>query len=227
MATFDRFLFTTSFDPVDAAPTAPDGEAAPLDDAAPEPEAPPLFTQDEVEAAHAAALAAGREQGLSESSAAVEARLAAALESVAAALADTRAAFEADAARRERDAVDVALAMTRRAFPALDRTHGLDEIAALFADIAAAAVGPAALTVAVDAEQKDVVADRLAAIAAPNGGGEQVRVIGDPDLPAGTCRIRWDGGGADRDLALLTRNIEAAVTGAYGPAPAPAATEAA
>lgn len=227
MARFDRFLFTRSFDPVDAAPPPQDEEAAPMEDVAPEPEAPPLFTHDEVEAARAAALAAGREHGLSESSAAAEARVAAALESVAAALADVRATLDADAARRERAAVDVALAMTRRAFPALDRAHGLDEIAALFADIAAAAFGPSNLTVAVNVEQQDVVAERLATIVAPNGGDDRLRVVGDPDLPTGTCRIRWDGGGADRDLALLTRDIEAAVTSAYGPAPAPAATEAA
>jgi len=227
MAQLERFFFDTDFDTEDPQPDPAGAQAeTPETEEETEPEGPaPEYFEEDVQqardegytAGHAAGHAEGMEAGRQDARAQADQALADALEKVAGGL--DRAAGELAPAeeRRDREALQVAVKLVEKLFPALERRHGLKEIEALIADSLDRLREHPRVVVRVAPARLEAVQERIEALAAKAGYEGKVMVISDAELPDGDVRVEWAEGGAERDTGRLWRDIETAITRSIEP----------
>ncbi|TVR96689.1 MAG: hypothetical protein EA406_11465 [Rhodospirillales bacterium] len=213
-----RFLFDRRFDPgtgqarvsseAPAAGETPDGGAAPESDpVATEPE--PHFTQDDMDRACAEARAAGRSEGAATAVDATTRRTAETLNAIAEGVQNLVSGEHGAHRERTREASVLARAMVAKLFPELNRRHGFDEIVGMVEAVSSGLTDTRALTIRVSEGMAEPVRRHLAAKVRVRDFEGESRVVGDPGLADGDCRIDWRGGGAVRDSEQLRRSIDA------------------
>jgi flagellar assembly protein FliH len=179
---------------------------------APEPEA--VITRRDVEEAETRGYVRGLQDGQRQAELAMQAHLAAALESLAQSASAMLTAIDAQGAEAEAQAVDFGLALARKlAGSALDR----DPLATI-ADAAAEAFrhlrGVPHLVVRVNETLVESVDALIKQMARERGFEGRIVTMGEPEIPPGDIRLEWADGGIVRSQS----RIEQAVAQALGQA---------
>ena len=207
MANVQKFLFDRTFD---AEPMVPVVETPPDNDdmAVEELEAPPTFTEEDVEAARTEGFARGREEALGESLNAAETRAADALSVIGERLSEVFRTQELANAETTRGAIVVAAAIARKMFPDLDRRNRLGEVETIVRTSMERTMAAPRLVIHVNESLTDDLSARIATLRSETGFEGEVIVAGDPKLRDGDCRIEWKDGGAERDIDALWQEID-------------------
>ncbi len=178
----------------------------------------------EHEAAVAAGGAEGYRRGFAAAQAETEHRLAAALGQAAEGLGNIFRQLSALEARLEAEAVEVALAVTRKLSPALISRQPLVEIEALVTEVFAHERSAPHVVVRIAEDLMEPASARLKEISEQRGFAGRLVLLPAPELAPDECRIEWADGGVIRDRAAIENRIAEAVARylGRGGAPAPA-----
>jgi flagellar assembly protein FliH len=175
------------------------------------------------EVAHQAAIAEAEARGYKRGLGAAEAnaaaqlktdaerRTAAAFERMAVALEGLAARLKGVEDRFEAESVEVAVAVARKLAPRLIAREPLAEIAALATECFGELLKAPHVVVRVNESLYAAAREKLEDIARARGFEGRLVVLGEPDIPAGDCRIEWADGGLKRDLAATEAAITEAV----------------
>jgi len=197
-----KFLFDRSFDLPDAPRPLSRKTAMPPE---------PTFTKAELEAARAAGFAEGHRQALDETAQSIEARAAAALQTLAATIAEALKSREHAAEAAQRRALETIRAIMRKAVPALCRTAPLLELETLVSECVREAFDEPRIVLRVADGVFDAMQQRLAAITGGAGFAGKVVLLADDSLDPADARVEWAEGGAERDTKRLLRDIDGAL----------------
>jgi flagellar assembly protein FliH len=121
--------------------------------------------------------------------------------------------------RHGREAVHAALAVIRKLFPKLTQDHGIAEIEAVVAECLGQLREEPRVVIRVADPLLDAIQERVTAMAAQVGFEGKIVLLAQSDLQAGDVRVEWADGGAERDIGLLWREIDAIVERSIGAAP--------
>jgi len=201
-----KFLFETTFEPDEPAGAPRPAEKKPVK----------TFTEEEVTKARDDGFAAGKEAGQKAAEEAIERDIERTLESVTQQLTELSKIQTEAIERRDREAIEAALAIIRKLFPSLAEAHGMTEIEAIIGDCLARLRGEARVVIRVADLVLDAVNERVATLATKAGFEGKIVLIAQEDLQAGDVRVEWADGGAERDSGSLWHEIDAVVARTIG-----------
>ena len=210
MATARKYLFDVSFD---------EAAIAPPPEAAPPPEE--KFSRAELEAAQQVARAEGHSAGLAEAQDAVAAKAAAALELMAKGLSVLIAAHDEAIAQTQRDAIAALRVIVAKTMPVLAAKGAVAEIEAFVRKCLAEALDEPRVVLRVANDVYEPVRGQIETMAATTGYPGRIVLLADENLAVGDARLEWADGGAERNLAQLLSEADAAMARNSEP-PAPA-----
>lgn len=128
--------------------------------------------------------------------------------------------------RLEREAIDVASAITRQLAPALMARQPMAEIEALVLDVLSHVRAAPHVAVRISPEMAESAGARLKKIADERGFASRLVILPDPAIQDGNCLIEWADGGVARDAAAISARIEQAIQNYLGaPVSAPTVSE--
>jgi len=228
MAAIEKFLFEHDFDDDPAAaptqePAAPPGDSEP--EHPPEEPAPAAsFTESDLDAARRDSHAEGYRQGLEEgvrrgrdeAKAAADAALTQALDKLAAGVNALLSDLAEAEARRDREALQLAVTLVRKLFPALHRQHGLGEVEALIGETLARLRPQPQAVVRVSGELLEPLRARVDEIAARNGYDGKVMLVSDEGLAPGDVQVEWSDGGSGHSTAAFWQSVDKALAEVLG-----------
>ena len=229
MTALKKFMFEHDFD---AATDQPSGRASAQAQEAPEPEEsaepeapetpPAVYTEDDLEAARAESYQAGHDAGVQagqaqgREAAETEASQAAqtALRQVAQGLAQIFNGLDDAEARRERQALEIAMTIARRLFPALERRHGMAEVETVVTRSLERLRETPRVMVRAHPDTIAVLEDQRDALAAATGYEGRLKLVPDTGMGASDVSVAWADGTAARDTAAVWTEIDAAIRNA-------------
>lgn len=176
----------------------------------------PVFTQDEMDAAKAAAREDGYRTGFEEGRAAawqeamqsVEKQTSDTLNVIANSVKELLARSQNDSQAAFAAAVDFAMAVCRKAVPALSERHATGEIAALLEKNFRFLKDEPKISLRLNPQLADRIKPMLAALVKRESFGGQIAVVRDDSLPVGDCRIEWKNGGLERKTQDVLNQTE-------------------
>lgn len=176
----------------------------------------PVFTQDEMDAAKAAAREDGYRTGFEEGRAAawqeamqsVEKQTSDTLNVIANSVKELLARSQNDSQAAFAAAVDFAMAVCRKAVPALSERHAIGEIAALLEKNFRFLKDEPKISLRLNPQLADRIKPMLAALVKRESFGGQIAVVRDDSLPVGDCRIEWKNGGLERKTQDVLNQTE-------------------
>ncbi|MEQ9559110.1 MAG: FliH/SctL family protein [Rhodospirillales bacterium] len=234
---YKKFMFDTDFDELaerrekaraKAAAEAAKREAGePEPEPEPEPEAP-TYSEEDLTRAREEGLAEGRRLGTEEASSTVDKHIADTLNSI---MQQTRSLFEAQAEENQNlthHAVSVASALVRKLFPTLNQQTAQDQVQSMLEAALGQLSGEPEIIVRVPADLAENLHGRVESISEMSGFRGNIKILGDPALTIGDCRLEWSSGGVKRsakDLArelddIVARNLKTPAQPATDPEPA-------
>jgi flagellar assembly protein FliH len=119
--------------------------------------------------------------------------------------------FSAMATRLESEAVELAVAISRKLAPELVSRQPLAEITALAGDCLKQLSSAPHVVVRVNDALQDTATAELTAIARARGFDGRLMVLADPEIAAGDCQIEWADGGVVRNAAHTDAVIGSAI----------------
>lgn len=206
-----RFLFSYDFEaPQPEAPRFSDEEIdSQMEETDPEPiPPPPLFTEEDLEAAREEARVLGHAQGLKDAEESALHFQAQALARVAEEIGEIRARQETANGETHRLAAGLAMAVTKKLLPRLAAEHGAAEIEALVEDCVPHILNEPRLILRVSPLHTEAIRRRIEMLARDRGFDGSVVVMEDEAIGPADCRLEWNNGGAERDVASLFQRIE-------------------
>lgn len=138
-------------------------------------------------------------------------RIASALERIADGIAEAGKTLTAVETRLECEAVEVAVAVSRKLAPALIAREPFAEIAALASDCFRQLVAAPHIVVRIHDALYAAAREKLEQIVRARGFEGRLVVLAEPEIAPGDCRIEWADGGVNRDSAAAEAAIDAAV----------------
>ena len=176
----------------------------------------PVFTQDEMDAAKTAAHEDGYQTGFEEGRAAawqeamqsVEKQTSDTLTVIANSVKELLARSQNDSQAAFAAAVDFAMAVCRKAVPALSERHAIGEIAALLEKNFRFLKDEPKISLRLNPQLADRIKPMLAALVKRESFGGQIAVVRDDSLPVGDCRIEWKNGGLERKTQDVLNQTE-------------------
>lgn len=212
MTTATRFLFDVSFDdPEEPAVVVEESkEEAPVEEVV---EAAPTFSEEELDAARTEAFAAGKEEAARELAESQERRVADALALIGERMEGLFQAQKEAAAESQANAAAIAVAISRKIFPELNRRHALDEIARLVEQSLARVIDESRIVIHVSPDLRDSLATRLEELQRKSGFDGKLVLVAGPDTALGDCRLEWAEGGAERGTTALWQQIDEVIEG--------------
>jgi flagellar assembly protein FliH len=197
MAAIKKFMFDTEFldDTV-------------VEEAEPAPPPEPTYSQTELDAAKAAALAEGRKKGLAEAATSSDRLTAEALGAIGQQLATLKAAQDTalDAARR--DAAAIAAAIAAKIAPEIARAAAVDSIIALVGERLPDLMEEPRVVVRIATSQLEPIRARLDEMAKTAGFAGKFILLAEDGLEAPDCRIEWADGGTERLTPRVAAEID-------------------
>lgn len=180
------------------------------DDFVPDPEVPPppVFSEQELEAARKESYRQGKDNGLAEAAASREKKVADLLQKVTQNFSTLFAAEQARAAQYEAEALYLARAIFSKLFPALNEKNGLEEVQQALSSILENQRSQAEIIIDVPPDYVEPIQRLLDQAALAGNVAGVCCVKEDKALRHGDCRMRWHDGGAGRDTAALAAEIE-------------------
>ena len=197
------FLFDHDFDAADAATTrtVPGGVAG---DAA-----RAIQMEQALAGARAEGFSEGHRSGVAEASAAIDHRVACALDALKGELAALGAELRQQEEDIGRQAATLAAVICHKFLPSRYGETATDEIAGLVAALLPRIAEMPKVSVRVAEALVAPLAERLSDVAGTAGFPGVVETIGDAGIAEGDCHIDWLRGGALRDAAALWREVNA------------------
>lgn len=168
---------------------------------------PPTFSEQELEAARKEGYDRGRADGQAEAAASRQKQVAALLGTISSSF---KTLFEAEALRNDQyegEAVVVAHTIFARLFPALNKKFGLDEVEEVIDRVLKGQKDAPEIIIEVNEAFRDAIQERLETLAPDMPASGKITVTGKADLGPGDCRMRWNNGGAARDISSLAEEI--------------------
>jgi flagellar assembly protein FliH len=206
-----KFLFdTNNFDVPDIPEVDPDM-----------PPPPPVFSLEDLGMTRDEGFNQGRLAGLEEAAASREQYIASQLERLAH---DFKGVLLAEKMRErtyETEVLSLCEAIFARAFPELNRIHGMSEVLQIIREVLVNQQEQSRLVIDVPQGELDEIRAELEKI--PEYDSAKVDLRETPDLHRGSCRISWQNGGALRDHNAIAARIAAEIAGElkHSLAPAP------
>ncbi len=207
----ERFLFDESFDEKDLARAEAEVEAQRVAEETvliEKEEATPSFTQEELEKARDDGFKAGHEAGLNDAATKAEAQIKDSLSIIGERMEDLLERQALDAADTFTDSVNIAVAIARKCFPALNETNGFQEIERMTQEVLKELLEEPRVIIYVNAIIKDLLETQINAITEKSHFEGQVIILEDEEIQPGDCRITWSSGSAERSLEGTIRKIE-------------------
>jgi flagellar assembly protein FliH len=203
MAVIRKFLFDTDFDT-----PPPSEEKAAAAEAPPEPEVvAPTYSEEQLLLAREESFAAGKEEGRREASASLEQRIADTLQAIGSAVNDLYARQQEATQAVTRDAVAVALGISRKLFPDLNERNALGEVGRMVEMTVQRIIEEPRVVIRVHAELREALGEHLDRLAAAIGYEGKLIVQPDDSVAMGDCRMEWGSGAAIRDTEALWQII--------------------
>ena len=209
MGGIEKFMFEVSFDEVDVTEEeAVDGSIA-EDSEFEEPEEEiQTFTEDELDAARDESFEAGKDTGIREAADAIETKINDALGIISANIDDLFKRQTIGNAETFADAVNIAVAISRKCFPHLNEIHGLGEVEAMVREVLAEVLEEPRVLIHLNPEIKETLGLRIDEIAKDSNFEGQIILLEDEEMASGDCRINWSSGSAERDAASIWSRID-------------------
>ncbi|UTW50769.1 hypothetical protein KFF05_12550 [bacterium SCSIO 12827] len=234
---YKKFMFDTDFDELaerrEKARAKAAAEAAMRDAGEPEPEPEPepeapTYSEDDLARAREEGLAEGKRLGTEEASSTVDKQIADTLNTIAQ---QTQSLFEAQTEANEgltHHAISVAAALVRKLFPTLNHQTAQDQVQSMLETVLGQLSGEPEIIVRVPADLAESLHERIQAVSELSGFRGNIKLLGDPGLAVGDCRLEWSSGGVMRsanDLArelddIVARNLKTPATPETDPEPA-------
>jgi flagellar assembly protein FliH len=207
-----KFMFDRDFDDLEILREIVQQEVEELEQAqeTAEPVAPaaPTFSEEEMAAARKQAFEKGKRDGIAETLASIEQRVAISLDKIANEVETLFASQTTSNEATARDAAHLALAVAKKLFPRLHETYGLGEIVGVTEEILTHLIREPRLVVSVHEMHADALRTRLGDFLAKRGFSGNLELRGENTFAAGDCKIEWMGGDAARNTSALFAEIE-------------------
>ncbi len=214
---YKKFMFDTDFDELaerrekaraKAAAEAAMREAGePEPEPEPEPEAP-TYSEDDLARAREEGLAEGKRLGTEEASSTLDKQVADTLNTI---VQQTQSLFEAQAEANENlthHAISIAAALVRKLFPTLNQQTAQDQVQSMLETVLGQLSGEPEVIVRVPADLAEALHDRIQAVSEMSGFRGNIKLLGDPALAIGDCRLEWSSGGVMRSASDLARELD-------------------
>ncbi|MEQ8226898.1 MAG: FliH/SctL family protein [Rhodospirillales bacterium] len=173
----------------------------------PEPEAP-TFSEDDVARAREEGIAEGKRLGTEEAATGVDKQIS---DTLTAILQQAQGLVESQETANQdmiRHAVSVAAALVRKLFPTLNRQTAADQVEAMLETALGQTSGEAEIIVRVPDGLAEELHERVSAVSALSGFQGNIKIIGDPALEIGDCRLEWSTGGVARSTEELAQQLD-------------------
>lgn len=197
MSTNQKYLFDVSFEQ-DQGPDGP-GEKRK--------ERPKYFEAD-LEQARQEGFAAGKDAGAKETRGAIEEEVNQTLDKVSQQLTELFQAQAEALERQSREAVETAVTVVRRLFPAWASKHGLSEIESIVGECLERLREEPRIVIRVADQLLDQIQSRIGGLATRCGFDGKIVYLSQEGLSSGDVRVEWANGGAERDSNRLWREID-------------------
>lgn len=217
---YKKFMFDTDFDELAERRQQAHAKAKAEADAAqnggqeqdnpepePEPEAP-TFSEDDVARAREEGIAEGKRLGTEEAATGVDKQIS---DTLVAILQQAQGLVESHETANQdmvRHAVSVAAALVRKLFPTLNRQTATDQIEAMLETALGQTSGEAEIIVRVPDGLAEDLHERISAVSALSGFQGNIKILGDPALATGDCRLEWSTGGVARSTEELAQQLD-------------------
>jgi flagellar assembly protein FliH len=209
MPALKKFLFDTPFDTPFDRPEKQEEEKAPeVEESQPEEEAPPTYSEEEVNAAREEGFAAGKKEGIAEAANATEHQIMELLKKMEGQYTKLFRIQNESNSATARDATAVAVVVARKVLPDLNQRNALGEVER-FAEMALEKViKEPHVVMRVNPRIYGPLAKRIDALIAGKEYAGQIKLMADDGIPVGDCRMEWRNGGGERNLAAKMREID-------------------
>ncbi|MCC6598380.1 MAG: hypothetical protein IT559_06290 [Alphaproteobacteria bacterium] len=169
-------------------------------------EPPVIYEEAEYEAAKAAAFAEGRKQAETEAAASRAQHLTALMDTVAK---NITALFAQEYLREkiyEREAVDLTLKIFKKLFPAYTAAHGFEELQGFITGVLEKHSGQKKISIFVEPDFAAGVEKFITPLSAQHQG-VNFAITADESVKSGSCKIRWEDGGAVKNNEAIAEEI--------------------
>ncbi|UUX50512.1 FliH/SctL family protein [Nisaea acidiphila] len=195
-----RFLFDDIFDEEYQQKLRRAAEAARLAEEEAAANAPPTYSQDEIDEAKEASYQLGRQEGMSAAMAGIEQQVAVALEGVLSQIGKLTETHRKWTSEMQRDAVRLSATIMRKLAPELTRGTELPQIEHVINQAFQFLTEQPKVMIRVAAEIEEPLRDKVQLMASRVGYEGEVVLVGDPELVATDCRVSWAAGAVERAL---------------------------
>lgn len=172
---------------------------------------PPLFTEEQLEAAKKEAYANGRLEAKREADRSREQAIAALLKTLSLSIHPLIAAESERAAQFEVESVRLSLSLFQKVFPALNARHGLKEIEFVIRSVLEGRRGQAEIIIEVHPDYADAIRDHVNDLTKDTHGVGHCTIKDNAALGASDCRLSWGTGGGSRNAERLATQIAAQI----------------
>ncbi|MEQ9558069.1 MAG: FliH/SctL family protein [Rhodospirillales bacterium] len=173
----------------------------------PEPETP-TYSEEDLTRAREEGLAEGKRLGTEEASSTVDKQIADTLNSI---VQQAQSLFEAQADENQNlthHAVSVASALVRKLFPTLNQQTAQDQVQSMLEAALGQLSGEPEIIVRVPADLAESLHGRVEGVSELSGFRGNIKILGDPALTVGDCRLEWSSGGVKRSAKDLARELD-------------------
>ncbi|WP_193179927.1 FliH/SctL family protein [Nisaea sediminum] len=203
-----RFLFDDIFDEEYQQKLRRAAEAARLAEEEAAINAPPTYTQEEVDDAKEASYQLGRQEGMSAAMSGIEQQVAVALEGVLAQVGKLKDAHRKWTNEMQRDAVRLSATIMRKLAPELVRGTELPQIEHVINQAFQFLTEQPKVMIRVATEIEEPLRSKVQLMASRVGYEGEVVLVGDPELVATDCRVSWAAGAVERSLDETWHEID-------------------
>jgi len=208
VASTQKFLFDESFDE----PVAPP-QPEPLEEEAPP---PPTFSEAELATAREEAYRAGLQAGQEEARQGLEQASADTLASIGIALGEMITTIDRRAQEIEGASLRAAVDVARRLVPSLAASQAQVEVETIIAECLERLREEPRIVVRVADAAIDTIKSRLDDLAESKGFEGRIVLLSQPDFQPSEVKVEWADGGAERNLAAIWGDVDAALARALG-----------
>ena len=180
---------------------------------------PPTFTEEELQAAQAAAWQEGHQAGSNDAQQQNEAQVLALLENLGAQIGGMHVHQDLANERIASELSGFALEICRRVLPDFIDSHGGEEVRALLGDCMEKITPASRILVTVSPDTLGLLEPQIDVLAARSGFEGRIKMVADPALGPSDLVATWDGGNLQRVEKELWQGIEAVVNRARAAAP--------
>lgn len=168
------------------------------------PPPPPTFSEEELEAAKKQGFEAGKKEGHEQEKQSTERMIAKSLQAIEKKFDDVFTSESLRENQYEKEALSLGLMLFQKLFPSLNKRYGMEEIKAVIQDVLSSHNEKTTFKI----ETKPETKEKLENFFNETVYKDRLNFSGDDSLAHGECIMRWEDGGAIRNVASLVQVVE-------------------